>query len=405
MSIRVKVYGLLLTLVLIVAGGYFLKQKLSGGVVKAAGQNAAAQKGQEKKEEATPVQLAVATRGEISSAIRATGNLRALREVVVTTQAEGIVQQVLKEEGDYAADDELVARLDDTQLKIRLELAREKLAQAKLQMEKARIREEKARVLIENNQVEWERYQKAHQEGLVSEKEVAAYKYKLDELSHDQRVSSSETREFSHRVAELEAEIAQAELEIARTQIRAPFAGYLTQRTVEPGQRVRALDPMFRLGAFSPLYVDVFLSEREAREVRPGQFARVRLGVDTDEQVPARVARISPVVDQATGTVKVTVEVRAKAAAFRPGAFVRVDVRTDTRNDGILIPKKAVLEQDGDKYVFIAEGTTARRSRVSLGYENEEMVEIRAGVAPGQKVVVAGQGALKEGATIKTVQS
>jgi membrane fusion protein (multidrug efflux system) len=82
-----------------------------------------------------------------------------------------------------------------------------------------------------------------------------------------------------------------------------------------------------------------------------------------------------------------------------------VNVQTDTRGDAILIPKKAVLEEDGEHYVFVANGETAKRVKVSLGYEWTGQVEIRQGVSAGQKVVVAGQGSLKDGGKIKVIQS
>ena len=408
MSLRVKVYGVIALMALLGAGVYLAKNppQLFGATANAKGKgNAATDKNKDanKPKEETPVELATAVRGEISSFITSTGNLRALRDIGVATQAEGIVQKVLAEEGDFVQDGQILCVLDDAQHRIRLELATEKLAQAKLQMEKARVRQEKATAQIGHTRVELDRYDKAHKEGLVSEKEVAAYRYKLDELQHDQRVSSSETREFSHRVAELEAEIAQARLEISRTQIKAPFAGYITSRMVNLGQRVRAMDNLFNLGAFSPLYADIFVSEKDARLVRPQQTAVVRLGSDDSQKLTAHVERISPIVDQATGTVKVTVELQP-AAAFRPGAFVRVDIRTDSRPDAILIPKRAVVEEDGLQYVFIANGTTVKRTKIGIGYESDGKVEIRDGLAAGQKIVVAGQGALKEGAKIKVIQ-
>jgi len=239
----------------------------------------------------------------------------------------------------------------------------------------------------------------------VREKEVALYQYKLDELQHDEKGSSEETRELTHRVAELEAEIAQANLEISRTRIKAPFSGYLTLRTVNVGQRVRAMDPLFNLGSFSPLYADVFLSERESHQVRRGQLTMIRLGMEGTDVAAGFVLRTSPVVDQATGTVKVTIEVKSARASFRPGAFVRVDIKTDTHVQAVLIPKRAVIEEDGQNFVYTAHGDTARRARVNLGFQYEGQVEIQQGLAPGQKIVVAGQGALKEGSKIKVIKS
>jgi membrane fusion protein (multidrug efflux system) len=171
---------------------------------------------------------------------------------------------------------------------------------------------------------------------------------------------------------------------------------------VNIGQRLRPNDSLFNLGAFSPLFADVHLSEKDTRAVRTGQAATVRLGSDDSAAVQGRVERISPIVDQASGTVKVTVAMEPQPG-FRPGAFVRVEIRTDTKADAIVIPKRALVEEDGQNYVFIANKDTAKRTKVALGYQREGMVEIREGVAAGQSVVVAGQGALKEGGKIKVL--
>ncbi len=113
-------------------------------------------------------------------------------------------------------------------------------------------------------------------------------------------------------MAELEAEISQSNLDLSRTEVRAPFSGFVTQRTVNIGQRLKPMDNLFNLGSFSPLFADVHLSERDARSVRPGQPATVRLGSDDAAAIQGRVERLSPIVDQASGTVKVTVAVDPK---------------------------------------------------------------------------------------------
>jgi membrane fusion protein (multidrug efflux system) len=403
-SLRLRVYGLLVLILLAGAGIWLWKTKpswLPGAAAKAASKGE--QKDKKGEKEAVPVELATAKTGEISSFITATANLRPLREVAVATQAEGIVQKVLAEEGDFAKEGQLLCQLDDTQHKIRLELAQEKLAQARLQMEKARIRQEKAAAQIGHAQSELARFEAAHKQGVGSDRDVASQRYKVEELVHDQNLSRSEAKELQHRVGELEAEIAQSRLEISRTQIKAPFSGHITQRLVNLGQRVRVMDPLFQIGAFSPLYGDVHLSERDTRMVRPNQDAAIRLGSDESVVVHGKVERISPIVDQASGTVKVTISL-APAPGFRPGSFVRVDIRTDTRTAAVLIPKRAVVEEDGQSYIFIANGDSAKRTKVDLGYSSEGMIEVRNALKAGEKVVIAGQGALKEGSKIKVVR-
>jgi membrane fusion protein (multidrug efflux system) len=401
MTTRKKTYLFLILVTLFAAGAYLLVPYFSSA---SSVSSADSGKPPEDKEASVPVEIAMARRGEISSTIASTANLKAQREVDVASQAEGVVKEVLVEEGDVVSQGQLLCRLDDSQAQIRLQSARQKLAQARLQLEKARIQEEKAQVQVKNTRDEFDRYQKLYAERLVSEKEVAQVKYRLDELEHDQRASDSQARELTHRVEELEAEIAQSELEIAHTRVYAPFSGVITARTVNVGQTVRNLDPLFKLGDFTPLQADVFLSEREAATIRPGQSARILSNVGSDEGAQGTVARISPVVDQSTGTVKVTVELARGSQTLKPGAFVRVEIRTDTRAGTILVPKRALVEEDGERFLFVAENDTVKRVKVEAGYQNGSEIEILSGVSDGQAVVVAGQGALKDGSKIRLVE-
>lgn len=402
-STRVKVYAFL-GLVLAVGGGYWAQQKyqIFGklGTAKADSKKKddAAKKGET---EAVAVELALAKTGDLAVNVSSSGNLRALRDVAVATQAEGIVQKVLAEEGDYVEEGRVLAQIDDRPIRIRLELAKERLAQAGFQHDKAKLREEKARIQIAHYEKEYERYRKANEQGLVSETEAERRRLQRDEYVHDQRIAASEIVELTHRMGELKSEISQIELDLTRTQLKAPFGGFITRRTAEIGQRVRALDPMFNLGAFSPLYADVFLSEREARQVRPGQAAVVQLGSEGEAKVTGRIERLSPVVDQASGTVKITVELRPPGREFRPGAFVRVEIRTDTRNGVLMIPKRAVIEEDGQSFVYVTKDGNATRRKVKIGHEWEGRVEVSEGLESGQQVVVAGQGGLKEGSKVK----
>jgi membrane fusion protein (multidrug efflux system) len=238
----------------------------------------------------------------------------------------------------------------------------------------------------------------------VSAQEVDDIRYRLEEFQHDERSASSGERESRHRVEELEAEIAKAKLAIAHTQVKAPFTGRITERMVELGKTVRNMDTVFRLASFSPLQAEVHLSEQESHRVEPGQTVSVRLGNESTNSVAGKVIRVSPVVDGATGTVKVTVELQPKDEGFKPGAFVRVDIETDSKTDAILVPRRAIVEDEGETYLFVAEGEKATRKKVTLGYEWEGDVEVREGVSPGQKIVVAGQGSLKEGDKIRVIE-
>jgi len=405
MSVRAKVYGFMAAIVLIAGGGYFFSTYTVDGLSVQAKSAKSEQEKKEKEEEekATPIETESAITGSISDHVASTANLRALRSVQLMNQLQGVVRQVLAEEGDFVQTGQTLVRLDDRELLITQEVTKQQLAQAEAQLAGAKILRDKMKTQIKNKQADLARNEQALKEGLVSDTDVDLIRYQLDELVHDEEAQAATVRQNTSRVEELGSEIARVDYQLSQTRITAPFAGRVTERTVEVGQTLRANDALFRLGAFSPLFADVFLSEQDSRRVSPGQPATLMLGSDTERRSEAKIVRVSPVVDDATGTVKVTAELRGGDSDFRPGAFVRVSIRTDTRDETTLIPKRAVLEEDGRTFVFVHAGETATRREVKLGYEDGPAVEALEGVKPGDEVVVAGQGSLKEGDKVRLV--
>jgi membrane fusion protein (multidrug efflux system) len=395
MSDRAKAYLIIVVVIAVGFGGFRLWETYSPQALAIA--EAKSKKAAEDADTAIPVSIQAAARGSISDLLVSTANLRAMREVDIASQADGVVLAVAVEEGDYVETGKLLASLDGRELEINLALAEQRLAQTKVQRESAEIRREKADTQIKNKRDDLKRNEEALAEGLVSDTEVAAMRHQLDELQHDLRIEATTVREQSHRIEELESEINKANLMISRTRIVAPFSGRLTERTVDLGQTVRNSDKLFKLGAFTPLFADVHLAEQDSPRVRPDQKAVIRLGATGADEIEGRVVRVSPVVDDSTGTVKVTTELRPTSTAFRPGAFVRVEIQTDTRDDVVLIPKQAVIEEDGGTFVFVEVNSVAERREVELGYQDDTSYEVLSGVNAGDRVITAGQGKLKDG--------
>ncbi len=404
MGMRSKVYLFLLALLVLGAAGYFGRDAFSahspGGTQRANDGSV------ETDSQAVPVAVQVAVRGAISHSLTSTANLRALREIEITTRAAGVITAVNVEEGDFVRKGQVLCSLDDRELRIDMTLAQQRLAQTKIQLEAARIRQEQTQTQIRNKRVELERNELALAEGLLAESEVALERHQLDDLFHERRVTDSTVRESQHKIEELESEILKVQLQISQAAITAPFGGRITDRTVELGQSVRVADKLFELGAFSELYADVHLAERDSRSVERGQRARILLGAGEDEEAFGEVVRVSPVVDEETGTVKVTAKLRPPNPAFRPGAFVRVEIETDTRADAVLIPKQAVFEEDSESFVVVIDPLArALRKAVDLGYQNDSAVEVRSGIEEGETVVIAGQGKLKDGDATRVVSN
>ncbi len=396
MVLRSKVYLFLLSIVVLGFIGHFSRGFLSSKATNDSKQEESSSKQDE--DQAIPVAVDIAVLGPITHSLTSTANLRHLREVEIASQSAGVVKSVNVEEGDFIKTGQKLCTLDDRELQIDLALAEQRLAQTRIQLESAKLRKEKSEIQIRNKRIDLERSEKALTEGLVAESEVNIERYQLDELLVDQQVEESTVKESLHRISELESEIHKVQLQISQTSISAPFDGRITERMVEQGQSVRVADKLFKLGTFSPMHTDVYLAEQDSRMVKPGQRVLIRLGTGVDEVTVGKVLRVSPVVDAETGTVKVTAELRPHNQAFRPGSFVRVEIETDTRLNVVLIPKQAVIEEDGLSYAFVTDKeATAQRREIELGYQNGAIIEVMSGITAGEAVVIAGQGKLKDG--------
>jgi len=122
------------------------------------------------------------------------------------------------------------------------------------------------------------------------------------------------------------------------------------------------------------------------------------------ESYAARVALVSPVVDRANGTFKVTLEIPNRHGSLRPGTFTRIRLKTAEFGDALLMPRRGVLTEDGEDYVFVARGDSVVRRTIKLGAVEGDDAQIVSGLAAGERVVTVGQGGLKPGARIKVVR-
>ena len=316
---------------------------------------------EEDEEVAVPVEVAEVTTGAITSYISATANLVAEDQVKVLSEAEGRVERLLVEEGDLVGKGQVLAVLVQDEAKIALSKVELKASNAKAALDRA---------------------EGTRDQGLIS---AEAY----DKLKMEFEVASQE--------------VAEAEWLLAKTVIRTPFSACVTERFITQGQHLRPGDELFTVADYIPLVARIYLPESDVLELEEGREVRIALAANTKVSFAGRIRQIAPVVDTATGTVKVTVEAVKPPAGVRPGAFVSIGIVREQHPSALLLPRESVVRELRAAHVFISEDGTAIKKAVELGLEEGDLVEVISGVAEGDNVVVAGQGALDDGQKIKTL--
>ena len=313
------------------------------------------------KKEATPVPVEVTTVAPraISTYYQTTATLEPEKRVDILAKISGEVKQILVEEGDFVKEGEVLCSLDDAELSVALD---------------------QARINRDKQKLELERLDTMREQNLISDKEYQDIKYQF-ELAANAYESARVKYEY--------------------TRIRAPFAGVVTSRLVDPGENIAMAARLFVMADTRPLLLSMYLPEAEARRVHPGQKVFIRPDTDPEAQFAGEILRIAPEVDLRTGTVKVTAQTTGGGV---PGSFVRVRILMDTHDGVLAVPRRSIVSDAGDHFVYIAAADTVRKARVEVGYEDETHAEITRGLVRGDTVVTAGVGGIREGTRVKTVR-
>lgn len=307
---------------------------------------------------AVPVEVAEIVTGNIASFIETNGALEAEREVDVVSRTGGPITEIAVEEGMFVEEGALLARIDETETRAQVEISRVALAQAETAYERAR-------VSFENQ--------------IVSQEVYDAARSALDSAR-----------------AQLDGALIQHDY----TRITAPFAGLIIERAVKFGETVTNGQRLFRISDFEPLLCHIAAPERDLTRLSVDQPAFIEVEAFPGERFAGRVLRVSPVVDAETGTIRVTLEVD-RQGRLSPGMFATVRLVTDTRPNAILMPKRALSLDSLADTVFVVEDGAAARRNVTLGYEEDETVEVVAGLDAGDRVIVVGQDGLTDATPVQ----
>jgi membrane fusion protein (multidrug efflux system) len=314
--------------------------------------------------EKVPVETAVVVRGPISSFLSFNTTLETEAAVDIYPQTTGQVETLFAEEGRIVKAGDPLLKIEDSEL---------------------RLDAEESRVNFEQLQRNFGRSDDLFNRKLVNKQDHETQKFQFDQ-------------------ARLRYE--RATLRHAYAIVRAPFDGVIVSRETQIGARVAASTKVFSLVKLDDIVARVFVPGRYLAIVAADQPAVVTSEFLPEKSFKGWVKRISPVIDPKSGTFKVTVGVRGdKPTELPPGLFVGVRVITATRESAVLIPKRAVVYEGGERYVFTVTNDLTSKRKLVAGFEDPQNIEAVSGIEPGTEVIVVGHSGLKDGASVRAVNA
>jgi len=337
------------------------------------------------------------------SLLDASGYVVALREATVSGKAIYKVNEVLVQEGQAVKQGQVIARLDDTNVRASLEQSKAQVKQLEAALAAAKLAAADARPIFQRNQTQLA-------EGLISPQ------------TFDVSKSSYDAAQSSVLIAAGNLAVAKASVDINQryeddTIIKAPFDGVVTVKNAQPGQIV---SPQFsggggiaRIVDMDSLEVDVDVSENFITRVHSKQPATIMLNAYPDWQIPAEVIEVIPTADRSKATVKVRIGFKQKDSRILPEMGARVAFLDDAPRSraagsslapGVLVPPEAVQANGDTGTVFVINGDLIERRTVRLGTRNANGQTILAGLEPGASVVIGDLSQLSDKSRVRIVQ-
>ena len=287
---------------------------------------------------AIPVETATPTRGDIFAVYSGTAPIEAFADAMVIAKVGGEVRSILVEEGDDVRSGDILARLDGDRLRLEMEQAEANLNKLK----------------------------RDHQRNV--------------DLSERGLISAGDFEKIQYEMEALQATYDLAKLELGYTEIRAPIDGIVSERFIKLGNTIDVNAPTFQVTSLEPLVSYLHVPEREYRRIDPGQDAAIQIDALTGSQFNALVSRVSPVVDPATGTFKITIEVTDPSRRLKPGMFGRISIVYDKHENAMQIPRSAIVDEAGESAVFVIDNDVAERRVIQTGYAEGGQIEVLDGL-------------------------
>lgn len=355
------------------------------------------------------VGVRMATAREVTSGagdhtvLNASGYVTARREATVSAKVTGKVTEVLIEEGMKVKEGQVLAKLDDTNVKTSLDVAQ-------AQLESARTAVEETRAQLKQAEQEYKRTIELAKQNIMSQSD-------LD-------LAESNDKMFAARIARQERDITVAErqVELYKQQmddmiIRAPFAGVITTKDAQPGEMI---SPISAGGGFTrtgigtvvdmdSLEIEIDVNENYINRVQPGQPVKAILDTYPDWKIPCKVIAIIPTADRQKSTVKVRVGFDKLDPRILPDMSVKVAFEesggaTPEANPGVLVPKGAVQQRDGHDVVLVVQNGHVERRAITVGSTENDDSLITAGLSAGERVAVDAPAELASGAAVKEIK-
>jgi RND family efflux transporter MFP subunit len=353
-------------------------------------------------------------RMSVQREVELSGTLLSPDMAKISSEVAGVVREVRVQLGTEVRAGDVLVRLEPSELKLAVDRAESALRQVEAQLgidasqgkqpppdeQIASVRQQLAN--RDDARAAFERAQQLSGRGLLTkaDRDTAETRVKVSEANLQAALDNVRSLKASLQDRRASYELAQKKL--ADAVIRAPVAGAVSERLVQPGEFIRENTPVASVVQVNPLKLKTAIQEKHASVIRPGQGVEFNVEAFLDRKFKGKIAYVSPAVDQATRTFPVEALVENTDRVLKPGFFAKGVVLTKVDENVLAVPEDAVSTLAGVSTVYIIENGKARQQQVTLGAHQEKLVEVTAGLKGDETLATSNLSQLATGVSVRT---
>jgi RND family efflux transporter MFP subunit len=332
------------------------------------------------------VELGAVKRADMAEHMTVVGNLIGEATVEAVPKVAGRVDSISVRLGDRVRRGQTLAKIEDREL---LEQVRQ--AQASFEVSAATIRQREADLRFA--QTNLDRSRNLFERQLIP-------KQTFDDAEARYQASAAQLDLAKAQHSQSQARLDELKINLANTVITSPVNGFIGKRTLDPGAWVTPNSALLSVVDISRVRLVANIIEKDLRRISAGQRADVEVDAFPNETFRGRIARISPVLDPATRTAQIEVEIENAQFRLKPGMYARVNFTVEQRPHTLVVPANALVDVQGSRGVFQPSGPAndvAKFKPVKVGLADDAQVEVSEGLSEGERIVTTGAAALRDG--------
>jgi len=328
------------------------------------------------------VELGSAKRGDVAAHLTVVGNLIGLQTVAIAPRTGGRLLSVNVQLGDRVRRGQILAKVEDREI-----VEQVRAAEASQEVAKATIRQREADLNVAK--LNYDRSKSLYERQLLA-------KQALDDAESRHLAAVAQLDLSTAQLSQNAARLEELKINLQHTSVTSPVDGFVASRSVDPGAMVNTNTAIASVVDISRLRLVVNVVEKDLRMVSPGDNAEVEVDAYPGEKFSGRIARVAPVLDPATRTAQMEVEIPNGDNKLKPGMYARINLTVEDRKGALVAPKNAVIDFENRRGVWMPNAENrAKFVAVELGIDDGEQVEITGGLKEGDKFVTTGAAAVR----------